>query len=139
MTQGKFAQDLLTEFKEFDSLPTLCPLPANLQLTQTSASFPLQYRRLVGKLNYLTHTRPDIAFAVQFLSQFIPYITLKALLLKAYFSMTMRISNWKPFVIQIGFPNTRRSVIGYFVLFGGSLISWKSKKQTTMSLSSAEA
>ena len=36
-------------------------------------------------------------------------------------------------------PNTRRSIIGYVVKFGESLVSWKLKKQQTVSKSSAEA
>jgi len=53
------------------SVPT--PLEVNLKLHQEEddlLSDPLLYRQLVGSLNYLTITRPDISFIVQQVSQF---------------------------------------------------------------------
>lgn len=133
------------------------PLPLNLRLNNQDGE-PLQdaekYRSLVGKLNFLTNTRPDISFTIQTLSQFIqpprtPHwqalihtlnyihstcgqgIVLKGndkLVLQAYTD-----SDWG------ACPTTRRSVSGYLVLLGKSPISWKSKKQPTVSRSSSEA
>ncbi|XP_022020159.1 uncharacterized mitochondrial protein AtMg00810-like [Helianthus annuus] len=157
MTQRKLAHDLLEEFKDFDSSATLCPLPPNLQLLQDTGPLfhdPLQYRRLIGKLNYLTHTRSDMAFAVQFLSQFMkePHIPhWEAALhtfhyVKGTYTQGIFFNNSPDFQVEAfcdsdwaACPNTRKSVTGYFILFGGSPISWKSKKQATVSLSLAEA
>ena len=73
LTQRKFAIDLLKEF-QCDSLSaTSCPL-GPLSKTHSpdySLADATTYRKLVGKLNYLTNTRPDIAFVVQYLSQFL--------------------------------------------------------------------
>ncbi|XP_022042124.1 uncharacterized mitochondrial protein AtMg00810-like [Helianthus annuus] len=157
MTQRKFAQDLLQEFQDFDASVTICPLPANLQLSHDTGPLyhdPLQHRRLVGKLNYLTHTRPDLAFAVQFLSQFMKEPRLphwEAALhtlhyVKGTSSQGLFFNDSQDFKLEAycdsdwaACLNTRKSVTGYFILLGGSLISWKSKKQATVSLSSAEA
>jgi hypothetical protein len=72
--------DLLTDTGLLDSKPISTPLDSSVKLHQdTSAAYEdIQgYRRLVGKLLYLTTTRPDIAFVTQQLSQFLssPTIT----------------------------------------------------------------
>ena len=73
ITQQKFANELLraSGISQFKKVVT--PLPLNLKLHMSDSplySNPTHYRSLVGKLNFLTHTRPDLAFTVQTLSQF---------------------------------------------------------------------
>ena len=74
LTQRKFATELLQEF-DCSSLNTVvCPLDYTVKLHLDEGEIlhdPITYRRLIGRLNFLTHTRPDIAFAVQHLSQFL--------------------------------------------------------------------
>nr|XP_016462998.1 PREDICTED: uncharacterized mitochondrial protein AtMg00810-like [Nicotiana tabacum] len=114
--QQKFTSDLLAEFNCHHFTPVVTPLDPLVKLcTDMGAPFfdPSTYRRLVGKLNVLQHTWTDIAFSVQHLSQFLQHP-------------------------QAACARSRKSVIGYYVTLGGSPISWKSKKQPTISISSAE-
>ena len=157
MTKRKFVEELLKEFDHLHATPAHCPLETNLKLRPdfgTPIPVPSLYRKLVGKLNYLTNARPDLAYAVQFLSQFMQdprephwqaalhtlrYLSkdyTKGIYLNASTDLTLEAycdSDWA------SCPNTRKSVSSYFILLGGSPISWKSKKQATVSLSSAEA
>ncbi|XP_019434328.1 PREDICTED: uncharacterized protein LOC109341000 [Lupinus angustifolius] len=114
---------------------------------------PVLYRQLVGRLLYLTNTRPDLSFAIQHLRQFMAAPTIKH-----YKAMTCVLRHIKGTIgqglfypnhsiIQInGFseyywascPDTRCSISSYLMFLGDSLIYWKSKKQNTVSRSSFE-
>ncbi|GKA57539.1 hypothetical protein Tco_0756727 [Tanacetum coccineum] len=116
----------------------------------------IDYQKLIGKLIYLTTTRPDIAYTVSCLSQFI-HSPLKSHLktnlkvvryLKGCPGKGVNIIRTSTSVnVLKAYTNadwarctdTRRSVIGYCIFMNDSLVSWKSKKQNTISKSSTEA
>ena len=65
--------DILEETSLLGSKPVETPMDPNVKLYEDQGELlfnPERYRCLVGKLNYLTITRPDISFAVSVLSQF---------------------------------------------------------------------
>lgn len=73
LSQKKFTLELLKQSGITDASVTATPLPLNCKLLPdegTLMSDPTTYRTLIGKLNFLTHTRPDLSFTVQVLSQF---------------------------------------------------------------------
>ena len=99
---------------------------------------PSRYRRLVGKLNYLTVTRPDIYFATSVVSRFLesPHTNhLEAALhilryLKKAPGQGLLYHNHGHTYVQgysdadwAGSPSDRRSTIGYCVFVGGNLVS----------------
>ncbi|XP_019230241.1 PREDICTED: uncharacterized protein LOC109211196 [Nicotiana attenuata] len=151
-----FTADLL---KEYDHQYTTVssPLDCTLKLKAEEGTLladPTYYRKLVGKLNFLANTRLDIAYSVQHLSQFMK--TPREPHLKAAFHVLRYLTNVPTLGIFFSnnpdctvrafcdsdwaaCPDSRRSVSGYIVLLGDSPISWKSKKQEIVSLSSTEA
>ncbi|GJY58941.1 retrovirus-related pol polyprotein from transposon TNT 1-94 [Tanacetum coccineum] len=74
LDQRKYILDLLTDARLTAAKPNLSPLPTNLKLSLDKGSplsHPAAYKRLVGRLLYLTMTRQNISYVVQHLSQFV--------------------------------------------------------------------
>jgi hypothetical protein len=157
LSQRKYVLDILEDTGLLGAKPVETPMDPNVKLCVDQGELlhnPDQYRRLVGKLNYLTITRPDISFAVSLVSQFmsaprhphweavlriVKYLKLhpgRGLLYRASGHLRVEAftdSDWA------GGPSDRRSTTGYCVFLGGNLVNWKSKKQTVVARSSAEA
>lgn len=157
LSQRKFTQDLLLEIGFATAKGVATPLPLHCKLTPNEGELlqdPSYYKTIIGKLNFLTHSQPDLSFAVQILSHFMqtPRLAhLQALehtlrYLKGTSGQGILLNASGPMRLQAfcdsdqaSCPFSRRSVIGYMVLLGSSSINWKSKKQPTVSKSSAEA
>nr|XP_028953280.1 uncharacterized protein LOC114822633 [Malus domestica] len=156
VSQSKYIQDLLNKVDLQDSKPCPTPcLPYHRLLKDDGAPYhsPEQYRSIVGALQYVTFTRPNIAFSVNQCCQFMHspmtshVVAVKRIL--RYLSGTIYYGlSFKPGKLHLqaysdvdwaGDPNDRRSTSGHIVYFGSSPISWASKKQHTVSRSSTEA
>jgi hypothetical protein len=84
--QRKYVLDLLEEIGLLSAHPVDIPMDPNKKLVKDEGELfkdPGRYRHLVGKLNYLTITRPDISYAVSVVSQFleVPRVHIGKLLL----------------------------------------------------------
>ena len=129
----------------------------NLKLSQEYDDLlddSLRYRRMIRKLLYLTITRPDLSYSMNHLSQFlanprVPHLQaayhvleyIKSTVGQGLFFSTTSCVQLRAFADadQAACPNTHRSISGFCVFIGESLVSWKSKKQHTISRSSAKA
>lgn len=157
MCQRKYTLDLLSETGMLDCQPIDTPIEQNHGLTLLSNKPPAnkeRYQKLVGKLIYLSHTRPDIAYAVSMVSRFMHSPNedhMKAVFrilryLKSspgkglFFSKNGNLevegytdADWA------GDKSDGKSTSGYFTFVGGNLVSWRSKKQKLVARSSAES
>ena len=157
LSQKKYVLDLLQEYGLKNCRTLRLPMDTHLKLTSETGdtlSHPEEYQKLVGKLIYLTLTRPDIAYTVHVLSKFMHNPTTvhlqaskrvlrylagapgQGILLANHSQAKLSAycdSDWA------GCPSTRRSTTGFCILLGGSPISWKSKRQSVVARSTAEA
>jgi hypothetical protein len=111
-------------------------------------SEPTAYRSLAGALQYLTFTKPNIAYAVQqvclhmhdpvsliSLSQSASFGTFRAPSISTCSTSDLIVYTNADCT---GYPDTRRFTSGYVVFLGDKLISWSSNRQNIVSHSSAE-
>ncbi|EXB61168.1 Copia protein [Morus notabilis] len=136
--------------------PVDTPIDPNVKLGNSEGDSvdTTRYQKLVGRLIYLSHTRPDIAFAVSMISQFMhspqkthieaAYRILrylkgspgKGLMFRKHDNRTIEAytdADWA------GSVTDRRSTTGYCCFVWGNLVTWRRKKQSVVARSSAEA
>ncbi|KAL0358150.1 UNVERIFIED_CONTAM: Retrovirus-related Pol polyprotein from transposon RE2 [Sesamum calycinum] len=147
LSQRKYACDLLQKTGLLGTKPVDTPMDSNPDFLNDDGNYledKTKYRRLVGKLIYLTVTRPDISFAVGLVSQFmdkprsihweaalriLKYIKAspgKGLLFKRHGHVKIEAYSDADYA---GAKYYRKSTSGYCTYVGGNLVTWRSKKQ----------
>jgi hypothetical protein len=157
LSQEQYMLEILDRAGMAECKPCSTPVDTNPKVSATDGA-PVgdasDFRSLAGALQYLTFTRPDIAYAVQQICLHMhdprePHLAALKRILRyvrgtLQFGLLLRPSSCTDLVVYTdadwaGCPDTRKSTSGYAVFLGDNLISWSSKRQTTVSRSSAEA
>jgi hypothetical protein len=157
LSQQQYVFEILERANMLQCNPISTPIDTKQKLSASDGNLfanPSLYRSIAGALQYLTLTRPDISYAVQQVCLFMHSPR------DSHFQLIKRILRYikgtSHFGLQLyknsstdliaysdadwaGCPDTRKSTSGFCVFFGSNLISWSSKRQHTVSRSSAEA
>jgi hypothetical protein len=156
LNQGKYAVEIL---KRFDMLEckSMTPMETKLNLPVDTSSYLVDatlYRQIIVSLMYLKNTIPDICFVVNTLSQFlveprrVHIVAAKHVMryLKGMLDFGLSYNGDHDFRLS-GYTNSdwdgsvsdRKKTSGCCFNLGSSMISWKSRKKSSIALSMAEA
>lgn len=155
LDQSSYIKRILDRFNMSECNPAVTPMETGLKLQKAEKKdCRFDYRNLIGCLMYLSVcSRPDISYAVSYLSQFNECFS------EEHWKAAKRVMRYlkgtieKTLVFEKGDMKItayadadwaashldRRSYTGYVFYIGNSLVSWESRKQKTVALSSAEA
>lgn len=156
--QARYAKKVLTQFGMLECNPTKIPMQPKMCLHKDSNGQPIdvtEYRRVIGCLRYLLHTRPDLSYSVGVLSRFMERPTMMHQnAIKQVLRYLKGTLNWglsyprrgDEEVISgytdsdlAGDQDDRKSTGGMAFYLNEALVSWNSQKQKTVALSSCEA
>ena len=155
LSQRQYALDMLSKYGMADCKPISMPLDQNLKLRADEGQVledVTMYRKIVGSLIYLTISRPDLSYTVGLESQFMqlprkPHLDAVRRTLR-YVSATLDYALFYDASTELhlsgytdwaGNATDRRSTSDFMFSLGSAAITWSSKKQPTIALSSTEA
>ncbi|XP_030924827.1 secreted RxLR effector protein 161-like [Quercus lobata] len=157
ISQEKYARNLVKKFGLDSKKHASTPMSLSTKLSLDSSGIevsPTLYRSIIGSLLYLTASRPDIAFSVGVCAHY------QAAPKESHLTAMKRIIRYINGTLQYGLwyskdsndclagysdanwarsVNDRKSTSGRCFYLRNNLVSWMSKKQNSMSLSTAEA
>lgn len=155
--QRKYVEGLLYKFNMQQCKKVLTLMNANEEMQVQDGSGIIdtkKYRALIGGLNYLIHTRPDSALSVSLVSRYMSNLTriqyAEAKRILYYIAGTINFGLWYDSTSNfklIGFIDSdwaqslddQRSTLGNICMLGSSTITWGSKRQGIIALSTTEA
>jgi len=156
--QSGYAKKILTQFGMSDCNHSKVPMDPGLKLDADKQGEKIdatEYRKIIGCLRYLLHSRPDLAYSVGICSRFMERPTVKHLLavkqimryIKGTLNFGLVYTQEKKEEVLVGYTDSdvggdlvgRRSTGGMAFYLNDSLVTWCSHKEKTVALSSCEA
>ena len=158
ISQRKYALEILQKFGMEHCNATKSPMVPGFKLTKDEGGAkvdPTQYKQMIGSLMYLTVSRPDLTYVVSLVSRYMEnptalhMVAIKRILryLKGTYELGICYKKGGGTSDIVAYSDSdyagdlddRRSTSGYVFMMGTGTVSWSSKKQAVVTLSTTEA